>query len=76
MIQELTYFQAVNTTTTTKDLTKVVTTLFDEGALPERDKDYTLDAIKNLSVHESYLQNITRLYGIRQQALMLNHYKR
>lgn len=76
-MSNLAYYTAVNNTKTTRELVGVVSSIYDQGALREQDKDFTIESIINyMSNPKYYANNITRKFGIRQQTMMLNFYNR
>ena len=76
-MSNLAYYSAVNVTKSTQELHDVVKSIFEQGKLEDYNKDYILDSILNFKANPKlYANRITRKYGIRQQAIMLNFYNK
>jgi len=68
-------YEAVNETNSTTELLQVVTELLFEAGTEKQYRDIIIEAIVNFQENpKRYANTLTRKYGIRQQALMLNHY--
>jgi hypothetical protein len=76
-LSQLITYQAVNKTTSTKELATLVQNIAKQGELKDYDTEAMVSAIKTYKDRPDYFaQLITRKFGIRQQTMMLNFYNK